>query len=199
MAHFTLLRTDLAESPSDWLVKHASHIKPAGSVLDVAAGKGRNSRWLAQHGFKVEAVDRDSEALDSIKGVENIILKTTDIENEAWPYSDQQFDAIVVCRYLHRPLFSALHDSLAPGGVLLYETFMQGHEAYGRPTNPDFLLRPGELLEVFHNRLEIIAFEQGYQETPKPSMMQRICAIRKLAIQNAGSIQEEVPAYGSAA
>lgn len=204
MAHFTLLRTDFAEPPSDWLMKHATHIKPCGSVLDVAAGKGRNARWLAQHGFKVEAVDRDSEALDSIKGVDNISLKVADIENEAWPYIGRLFDAIVVCRYLHRPLFFALYESLAPGGVLIYETFMQGHEAYGRPSNPDFLLRPGELLEVFDRQLEVITFEEGYQELPKPAMMQRICAIRNPTVKKAetsdlSSSEEAVLAYGSAA
>lgn len=181
MAHFTLLRTDLAEPPSDWLLKHASYIQPCGNVLDVAAGNGRNSRWLAQHEFQVEAVDRNREALDSMNGIENITLKIADIENGEWPYSDRQFDAVVVCRYLHRPLFSALYDSLAPGGVLIYETFMQGQEAYGRPSNPDFLLRPNELLKVFQDRLEIIAFEQGYCEVPKPSMMQRICATKKIS------------------
>lgn len=204
MAHFTLLRTDLAEPPSDWLMKHAAYIKSGGHVLDVAAGKGRNSRWLAQHGFRVEAVDKNSEALGSMKGVDNITLKIADIENKAWPYVGQQFDAIVVCRYMHRPLFSALYESLAPDGALIYETFMQGHEAYGRPSNPDFLLRPGELLEVFHHQLDVVAFEEGYQEIPKPAMMQRICAIRDSAIKNAetsdlSSSEESVLAYGSAA
>lgn len=179
MAHFTLLRTDLAEAPSDWLMKHTQHIKPSGHVLDVAAGKGRNARWLAQQGFKVEAVDRDRQALESMKGVEDINLRVADIENDGWPYIGQSFDAIVVCRYLHRPLFPALCETLAPEGVLIYETFMQGHEAYGKPSNPDFLLRPDELLEVFQNQLEVIAFEQGFQEFPKPSVTQRICAIRK--------------------
>lgn len=176
MAHFTLLRADLIEAPSEWLLKHTQQIKPAGYVLDVAAGSGRNARWLAQQGFKVEAVDRDQQALESMQGVENINLHIADIENAVWPYSDQKFDAIVVCRYLHRPLFPLLLASLAPEGVLIYETFMQGHEAYGRPSNPDFLLRENELLEVFQNDLEVIAFEQGFYERPKPSMLQRICA-----------------------
>jgi len=176
MAHFTLLRTDLMEAPSEWLLKHAQHIKPSGHVLDVAAGRGRNARWLAQQGFKVEAVDLDQQALESMQGVENIQLRVADIENADWPYPDWQFDAIVVCRYLHRPLFSILQQSLAPQGVLIYETFMRGHEAYGKPSNPDFLLRENELLEAFQDRLEVIAFEQGLFETPKPALLQRICA-----------------------
>lgn len=176
MAHFTLLRSDLMEAPSAWLMTHAQHIKPAGQVLDVAAGSGRNARWLAQQGFSVEAVDRDAEALASMKGVDNIHLRLADIENDAWPYAGQQFDAIVVCRYLHRPLFLALSESLKAGGVMIYETFMQGHEAYGRPTNPDFLLKQDELLQVFSPSMEIIAFEQGFETSPKAAMMQRLCA-----------------------
>lgn len=176
MAHFTLLRTDLMEAPSEWLLKHAQHIKPSGDVLDVAAGSGRNARWLAQQGFRVEAVDRDQQALESMQGVENIHVKVADIENADWPYSGRQFDAIVVCRYLHRPLFSTLQQSLAPQGVLIYETFMRGHEAYGKPSNPDFLLRENELFEAFQDGLQVIAFEQGLFASPKPALLQRICA-----------------------
>jgi len=176
MAHFTLLRTDLAEAPSDWLCRHAAQIRPGGEVLDVAAGSGRNARWLAQQGFIVEAVDRDGEALAVMRGIDGITLNSADLENAAWPYAGRQFDAIVVCRYLHRPLFAALRESLKPGGVLIYETFMQGHEAYGRPTNPDFLLRENELEQVFGTDLAVLAFEQGLMTQPKPAMMQRIAA-----------------------
>lgn len=178
MVHFTRLHTDSAESPSGWLRQHAHHIKPCGHVLDIAAGSGRNARWLARQGFSVEAVDRDEQALGSMQGLENINIRLADIENGDWPYKGQQFDAIVVCRYLHRPLFAEFINNLAPAGVLIYETFMQGHEIYGRPTNPDFLLKPDELLEAFQNQLEVVAFEQIYQETPRPAMMQRLCAIK---------------------
>jgi SAM-dependent methyltransferase len=179
MAHFTLLRTDLIEAPSDWLCIHAQHIRPTGSVLDVAAGSGRNARWLAQQGFRVEAVDRDRQALESMFGVDNINLHLADIENTDWPYVVQQFDAIIVCRYLYRPLFPLLLQSLATHGVLIYETFMQGNEVYGKPSNPDFLLRENELLEVFQDELEVIVFEQGFHEKPKPAMLQRICAKKR--------------------
>ena len=176
MAHFTLLRTDLAEAPSDWLCRHAAQIRPGGEVLDVAAGSGRNARWLAQQGFIVEAVDRDGEALAVMRGIDGITLNTADLENAAWPYAERQFDAIVVCRYLHRPLFAALRESLKPGGILIYDTFMQGHEAFGRPSNPDFLLRENELKEVFGSGLAVLAFEQGLVTEPKPAMIQRIVA-----------------------
>lgn len=176
MAHFTLLRTDLAEAPSDWMCRHAAQIRPGGQVLDVAAGRGRNARWLAQQGFVVEAVDRDADALAVMRGIDGITCNTADLESAAWPYARQQFDAIVVCRYLHRPLFPHLRDSLKASGLLIYETFMQGHEAYGRPTNPDFLLRENELKEAFGIGLAVLAFEQGLVTAPKPAMMQRIAA-----------------------
>jgi len=176
MAHFTLLRTDLAEAPSDWLCRHAAQIRQGGQVLDVAAGKGRNARWLAQQGFVVEAVDRDTDALAVMRGIDGITCNTADLENAAWPYAGQQFYAIVVCRYLHRPLFPHLIGSLKAGGLLIYETFMQGHEAYGRPTNPEFLLRENELKVAFGSGLAVLAFEQGLDTEPKPAMMQRIAA-----------------------
>ncbi len=181
MAHFTLLRKDLAEPPSAWLLAHAHRIRALGHVLDVAAGNGRNARWMAAQGLEVEAVDRNRQALDSMRGIAGINTRLADIEQDAWPYREQQFDAIVVCRYLHRPLFDQFIDSLAPGGVLIYETFMQGQELYGKPSNPDFLLKPDELQEVFREKLEILAFEQGYQDQGSPSqsrpcMLQRIVA-----------------------
>lgn len=181
MAHFTLLRTDLVELPSLWLQAHAGHIRPQGRVLDVAAGKGRNARWLAQQGFQVQAVDRNPEALQALQGIDGITVLVADLERDAWPYGNQLFDAIVVCRYLHRPLFDAFINSLASGGVLIYETFMQGQELYGKPSNPDFLLKTDELPELISGRLEILAFEQGLQEQPEPCMMQRIVARRTLA------------------
>lgn len=178
MAHLTLLHTGLAEPPSPWLETHAGYIRAQGSVLDVAAGRGRNARWLAQQGFQVEAVDRDEEALRSMCGIDGISLTVADLEQGGWPYEGRRFDAIVVCRYLHRPLFPRLIASLADGGVLIYETFMQGQEAYGGPSNPEFLLKPDELLQVFCADLEILAFEQGLQTSPAPCMLQRIVCRR---------------------
>lgn len=164
--------------PSSWLCRYAGNIKLGGKVLDLASGSGRNARWLASRGFQVEAVDHDEAALESMRGMDNITLTLADLENGTWPYADKSFDAIVVCRYLHRPLLPLLPDSLAPGGVLIYETFMQGHEGYGRPKNPDFLLTPDELLDAFACRMQVIAFEQGLLEESPPAVIQRICAIR---------------------
>lgn len=167
--------------PSAWLLSNAHHIMPAGSVLDVAAGYGRNARWLAAQGYQVTAVDKDAAALDSVNGLTNISTHLADIEANAWPYTGQTFDAIVVCRYLHRPLFPKLVQSLAPGGVLIYETFMQGQEAYGRPQNPDFLLASNELIQAFEPELKVLAFEQGLLQQSPPAMLQRICAVKPLA------------------
>ena len=159
-------------------MRFAYCIKPQGKVLDMAAGSGRNARWLADRGWQVVAVDRDEAALAGLQGHSRITTQVCDLENGTWPYHGDEFDGIVVCRYLHRPLFPLLVESLAHDGVLIYETFMQGHEAYGRPTNPDFLLRPNEVLHAFMPALEPVAFEQGY-DASRQSVMQRACMVRK--------------------
>ncbi|HEU4707946.1 MAG TPA: class I SAM-dependent methyltransferase [Methylophilaceae bacterium] len=166
--------------PSAWLKRYAYLIKPPGCVLDIAAGSGRNSRWLAAQGWQVEAVDVDAAALQTMAGVPGIATRVADLEQGPWPYAERKFDAIVVCRYLHRPLLPLLAASLEPGGVLIYETFMQGHEAYGRPKNPDFLLRPNELLEAFAGELLPHAFEQGL-DVARQAVVQRICAVGRAA------------------
>lgn len=164
-------------TPSPWVVKHAPLIPAGGLVLDLACGKGRHAVWLAQHGYQVEAVDLDAAALAGMAGLANIQLKVADVESASWPYAGQFFDGIVVSRYLHRPLLPVLAECLNHGGVLIYETFMVGNERHGRPSKPDFLLLPGELLSAYSTRLSVVAFEQGQELAPKPAVMQRICAI----------------------
>jgi len=152
-------------------------IRPGGRVLDVACGAGRHARWLARLGFEVDAVDRDlSGFADPPPGVE---LRQADIEGDAWPYPETRFDAIVVTNYLHRPLLPTLVDSLEPGGLLLYETFAAGNERFGKPSNPDFLLQPGELIEAVRGRLRVLAFEDLSVTTPRPACLQRIAARRE--------------------
>jgi len=170
--------TSIEYIPSGWVCTQAMHIPAGSKVLDVAAGYGRNARWLADQGYQVQAVDKDMAGLQSMDDLPNITTQVADIEADAWPYEDSQFEAIVVCRYLHRPLFSKFIQSLARGGILIYETFMDGHQVYGRPQNPDFLLNSNELLQVFSTELTIIAFEQGLLQQSPPAMMQRICAIK---------------------
>lgn len=164
--------------PSAWVRRWAGLIPAAGRVLDLACGAGRHARLLARLGFDVEAVDRDPEALARLADVPGVHARAADLEGRPWPYRPEQFAGIVVCNYLHRPLFPKLMESLAPGGILIYETFAAGNEAYGRPSNPDFLLKPGELLDLTRGRLRVIAFEEGLVHEPKIAVAQRICAAR---------------------
>lgn len=174
------MSSPISPAPSPWLVKHAPLIAIGGRVLDLACGSGRHARWLAQQGFAVDAVDRDKAALSAMVGIANIRLLNADLESAPWPYPGALFDGIVVSCYLHRPLLHKLYESLAPGGVLIYETFMVGNERHGKPSNPSFLLLPDELLETYTPLLEMVAFEQGEELLPKPVVMQRICAIRQV-------------------
>jgi SAM-dependent methyltransferase len=171
-----MTRHNLIEQPSPWIVKYASLIPEKGRVLDLACGNGRHAIWLAQQGYQVDAVDRDAQALSNMMGMDNIEVIVVDIEAGDWPYSDLRYDGVIVSRYLYRPLLPALAEILNPGGVLIYETFMTGNERYGKPSNPDFLLLPNELLEIYSPLLNIIDFEQGEMRTPRPVVMQRICA-----------------------
>jgi len=163
------------ETPSEWVLRWAQLVE-RGPVLDVACGAGRHATLFAERGFEVYAVDRDDQALPG-----SIRFVKADLEDGSpWPWPGKRFAAIVVTNYLHRPLFPRLIESLEPGAVLIYETFMLGNERYGRPSNPNFLLRPGELLEAFAT-LGVVAFEQGTVERPKKAAVQRICVIREPA------------------
>lgn len=165
------------DSPSEWVRRFAPLIPKGGRVLDLACGSGRHARFLAALGHPVEAVDRDAESLQFLAGTAGVNATRADLEGGPWPYSGVRFAAIVVANYLHRPLFPRLLDALEEGGVLLYETFARGNEKFGRPSNPDFLLKPGELLDVVRGRLRVVAYEDLFVAEPKPAMVQRICAV----------------------
>jgi len=157
--------------PSDWVVRWAPLIK-YGSVLDVACGSGRHANFFLSRNLKVVAVDREPQQIPGVRFIQ------ADLENGSpWPLPGERFEGIVVTNYLHRPLMNILHQSLAEGGVLIYETFMLGNEKFGKPSNPEFLLRPGELLEAFRD-LTIKGFEEGEVRDPKPAMIQRLCAVQ---------------------
>lgn len=165
--------------PSAWVVRWAPSIPAGGRVLELACGYGRHARFLASTGYSVLACDRDAEALATLEGAAAIETLKLDLEDGTpWPFGAAQFAGIVVTNYLHRPVLARLPEALQTGGILIYETFMAGNECYGKPSNPAFLLRPGELYEVFSRPLEVLAFEQGLASTPKPAMTQRICARR---------------------
>lgn len=165
--------------PSPWVRRFAPLIRQAGRVLDLAAGGGRHTRLLLDMGFAVTAVDRDVAQLQQFAGVRcevrELDLETGD-PNAAIVALGGGYDGIVVINYLHRPLLPGLAKELAPGGVLIYQTFAAGNERLGRPRNPDFLLRPGELLGAFAG-LTIVAFEQGEVAMPRPAVIQRLAAI----------------------
>lgn len=162
------------EHPSTW-VQRWSHLVPkGGSVLDVACGHGRHLRWFAQRQHLVVGVDRSPEAVEAVASLGEVLV--ADIENGPWPFTGRTFTAVVVTNYLWRPLLPAIVACVAPGGVLLYETFAMGNETVGKPSRPDFLLQPGELL-VACQGLHIVAFEDGFVDAPA-RFVQRIAAVR---------------------
>lgn len=166
-------------APSDWVRRFVPLIRPGGRVLDLAAGSGRHSRLLREAGCRVVAVDRDTAMLADLADDPGCTVLALDLE-DGRPWSlGGGYDGIVVTNYLHRPLFSALAEALAPEGILIYETFAAGNERFGKPSNPAFLLRPGELMEAFGPALAVIAFEQGIVSQPKPAVLQRIAAARR--------------------
>ena len=157
-----------SDAPSPWVVRWAALVNQ-GPVLDVASGAGRHARFFAGRNLAVVAVDREPQSIPGVKFVQ------ADLEDgNPWPFTGERFGAIVVTNYLHRPLLPVLGSSLAQSGVLIYETFMIGNERYGKPSNPNFLLRPGELLQSFFD-LTVLGFEQGGTGS---AVVQRICAIR---------------------
>jgi SAM-dependent methyltransferase len=162
---------------SSWVARFAGLI-PQGPVLDLACGSGRHARLLAALGLPVIALDRDAQALASAAG-QGVSTVLHDLEAPAsrWPFASQSLTGIVVTNYLHRPLFKAIAASLAGNGVLIYETFARGNEAFGKPSNPDFLLQPGELLDLAAaGGLRVVAYEDGVVANPKPARVQRLCA-----------------------
>ncbi|MEZ5988148.1 MAG: methyltransferase domain-containing protein [Planctomycetota bacterium] len=174
--------------PSAWITRHAAGLAPGSRVLDLACGSGRHTRWLLERGHEVWAVDRDLGGVADLAGRPGLEAVEADLEGgAAWPLAGRRFDAVVVANYLHRPLFPDLVASLAPGGLLLYETFMVGQEQLGRPSNADHLLRESELLEAFAGPLTVLAFEQGRFAEPEPAYRQRIAARGPGAAKEAAS------------
>ncbi|MEY4346443.1 MAG: hypothetical protein RL032_2275 [Pseudomonadota bacterium] len=165
-------------TPSSWVSRWAHLLPAGGSVLDVACGAGRHAAYFSELGYAVTGVDRDTNAAQDL--ADTVALVQADIENGPWPLifngNPVQFQAVVVTNYLWRALFPTLLASVAPGGVLLYETFTVDNETVGRPSRPDFLLRSGELLEVCKG-LHIVGYECGYVDNP-PRFVQRIAAIQ---------------------
>jgi len=172
------MSSPFALSPSPWITRFAPLIPAGGRVLDLACGRGRHARHLASLGYQVDAVDRDAESLASLSDIQGVTTLQADLEDGGWPYFGRAFDGVVVTNYLYRPLLPLILALLDENAVLIYETFMVGNERLGKPENPAFLLRKGELLDLVKGRLNVVAFEQGQIEQPRPAMVQRICAMR---------------------
>ncbi|MBC7609864.1 MAG: class I SAM-dependent methyltransferase [Polaromonas sp.] len=194
-------RQDIAlhdsEPASSWVQRWSHLVKPGGVVLDVACGQGRHAIWFYDRNHSLALVDRSQAAIESIAQIipasacEAVVA---DIENGPWPFAGRRFDAVVVTNYLWRPLMPTLLASLAPGAVLIYETFTQGNETVGKPSRPDFLLRTGELLTLCAD-LRVVAFEDGFHEGSQgrsPRFVQRIVAVQEIA---SGAERADSPPY----
>lgn len=164
-------------TPSPWISQWARLVSAEATVLDVAAGSGRHAIFFAERGHEVVALDRD---IGRLPPHPRIAPMQADLEAGApWPLGDRNFGAVVVANYLHRPLMADLLAAVAPGGLLIYETFMEGNEHLGRPRRPEFLLRDGELLDLIRGRFSVIAYEALLIDHPRPAMVQQIVARRR--------------------
>ena len=163
--------------PSPWIERFAPLVPAGGTVLDVACGSGRHSELFLGRGYHVVAIDRDVSRLPPSPGLE--IIEADLEQGNSLPTADRRFDAVVVTNYLYRPLLPALIAAVAPHGLLLYETFALGNERFGKPSNPNFLLKPGELLDAVHGQLRVLAYEDLTVEKPNPAAVQRIAARRE--------------------
>ena len=170
------VRTHAGVEVSGWVRRWAHLVKPGATLLDLACGHGRHARWFTQRGVAVTGIDRDAAALSGL--VECARTVVADLEADSWPLGAETFDAVLVTNYLWRPLMPAIAASIASGGVLIYETFAIGNERFGKPSNPAFLLRPGELLELASaHGLRVVAYEDGTLREPH-RVVQRIVAVR---------------------
>jgi len=176
-------------APSPWVKRFAPLVPDGGAVLDLASGGGRHARWFLDHGHAVTALDQNSEPLAPLKDRTGATVIVANLENgrpifsDDGPLAGRTFRGIVVVNYLFRPLFNELIDALEPGGVLIYETFALGNEDFARPRNPDHLLKSGELLDLVHGRLQVVAYEHGLTQTAEiPGVKQRLVAVNNLGL-----------------
>jgi hypothetical protein len=140
---------------------------------------------MLERGHPVCAVDRDVSRLSDIAETPGLNVLEADLETATDPFGpggilqERQFAGIIVTNYLYRPLIPGLFAALSENGILIYQTFALGNEAYGRPRNPDFLLHQGELLEMAEAAgLEIVAYKQGLIDDPAPAIVGQLCARR---------------------
>lgn len=174
------------QAPSAWVVRFAPLVRSGGAVLDVACGSGRHMRLFLARGHEVVGIDRDTRGVRDLQGVAGATVIEVDLETgepdvlRRILVPDRRFAAVVVTNYLWRPLFNEFVTFLEPGGLMLYETFARGNDRFGRPSDPAFLLRSGELLERTAGRLQVVAYEHGIVSLPRAAVVQRIAAVADL-------------------
>ena len=165
-------------TPSAWVERFLGQIPVRSRLLDVACGTGRHTRLFLDKGHTVTAIDRDLSRIADIRS-DRLVRIEADLETgTSWPLAGEDFAGVIVTNYLYRPILQNLVSSVASAGMLIYETFAEGNEKFGRPMNPDFLLKPGELLNLVHKILRVIAYEDTVMIHPKPAQIQRIAAFR---------------------
>ena len=172
--------------PSDWVVRWTPLLPPGSHVLDLACGHGRHVHWLARAGHRITAIDRDPALLAPLASLATTVV--ADLEADPWPLPGRTFDAVVVTNYLWRALFPALKGAVAPGGLLIYETFALAHAALGRPRRPEFLLRPGELIGVLHDGRS--GDETGSASPVSPSETWHVIAFEEGRLPARGDVPE---------
>ena len=188
----TELRPDIP--PSDWVKRFATLVPEGSAVLDLACGTGRHVRYFNDRDHRMTAVDRNAEILAALGNIPGVETCLADLENGGrWPLERRSFGAVIVTNYLHRPLLGHIIDSVEPGGVLLYETFARGNEAFGKPTNPDFLLAPGELLAAVRGKLRVVAYEDGVTANPRAAAIQRLAAVWRDPSDAPSSLSDAAP------
>lgn len=168
----------LRSPASPWVRRFASLVPEGGTVLDLACGGGRHTRLFLELGHPVVAADREVDNLSDLIGHPKLQIVQVDLEDgSAFPFAGRQFAGVVVTNYLYRPILPRIVGAVAPDGALIYETFARGNEPFEGPSNPDFLLRPGELLDVVASKLRVVAYEDLIVEDPRPAALQRIAAV----------------------
>ena len=172
--------THTTSVPSFWVKRFAKQIPTHATALDLACGSGRNGRWLMARGLHVTFLDRDVSAIADLAPAADAEIIKADLETGGpFPILGRQYDCVVVTNYLWRDILDDICEAVTPRGWLIYETFGVGNEVFGRPHNPDFLLRPGELAETVRDSFRIIGYEHGQREIPSPAVIQRLAAIRQ--------------------
>ncbi len=163
--------------PSPWVVNYADRVNDGSDILDLACGRGRHTRFFLERGCRVMAIDLNIEGLSDLMGDPGLAVLEVDLENGPWPIGNAEFDAVVVTNYLWRPLFPRIRDAVRAGGLVIYETFAEGNERFGKPSNPDYLLKEGELNDWFSD-WKVLGYEHTEETDPRPAMVQRICAVK---------------------